>query len=169
MPQLGGVRVAGPDEISPDVSQAVQVHQAVPPSSGGLVNGVEITGDDQLPRPAVLIGGELPGFLVDAGVPGARTAPDLAGSITKQAVLRPGTPIATISPGGSRRGRRPPRRLVRMQVPGPCDRSAIASSSGAAAPPAAHAPASVPGAIWAPCRASPVTATSWTAPRRTAP
>ena len=90
----------------------------------------------------------------------ARTAPDLVASITKQAVSAPRNThshhFAGPFPSRGAKTRHVVSSACRCQEPR--DRSAIASSSGASSAPAcAHAPASVPGAIWAPCRASPVT------------
>ena len=70
-PQLGGVRVAGPHEVPADVRPAVKIDQSAGFLPGGLVNGVEVAGDHQPPRPPVIvIRGELPGLLVDARMPG---------------------------------------------------------------------------------------------------
>ena len=116
--QLGGVRVAGPDEIPPDVSPAVQVDQAVRLLPGGLVNGVEVAGDHQPPRPAIVIRGELPGLLVDAGVagqdrPGPGGVHDEAGGVRAEEHPQPPFRRAV----ALARGQDPPRRLVGVQVP----------------------------------------------------
>jgi hypothetical protein len=52
------------------VSPAKQADQAVRLLPGGLADLVEVAGDDQAARPAVLIRGELPGLLIDADVTG---------------------------------------------------------------------------------------------------
>ena len=117
--QLGGVRVPGPHEIPADMRPAVQVHQAVGLLPGGLVNGVEVTGNHQAPRPAVLVRSELAGVLVDAGVagqdrPGPRRVHDEADGV--RAEEHPQPPLRR--PGPVPRREHPPRRLIRVQVPG---------------------------------------------------
>ena len=98
--QLGRIRVPGPDEVPADVGPAKQVDQAVCLLPGGGVHGVEVAGDDQLPRPAAWPGhGELPGLLVDPGVasqhrPGAGGIHHEAGGVRGR-----GTPTATTAPG----------------------------------------------------------------------
>ena len=102
---------------------------------------------------------KLPGVLVQAGMPG-QDLPGPDGSITKQQVS---APMNTRQPESRRavpavRAEHPPRRLVRVEMPRVPVPSAIASSSGASSLPAcATVPASVAGAISAPCRARPVT------------
>ena len=90
----------------------------------------------------------------------ASTAPDLVASITKQAVSGPRNThshhFAGPFPSRGASTRHVVSSACRCQEPR--DRSVIASSIGASSAPAcAQAPASVPGAISAPCRASPVT------------
>jgi hypothetical protein len=89
----------------------------------------------------------------------ARTAPDLVASMTKQAVSGPRNThshhFAGPSPSSGAKTRHVVSSACRCHEPR--DRAVIASSSGTSSAPAcAQAPASVPGAIWAPCLASPV-------------
>ena len=97
---------------------AVQVHQAVGLLPGRLVNGVEVAGDHQPPRPAAVIRGELAGVLVDAGVagqdrPGPAGVHHEAGGIRAQEHPQPPFRRAV----SLARGQDPPRRLVGVQVP----------------------------------------------------
>ena len=98
---------------------AVQVDQAVGLLACRLVNGVEVAGDRQPPRPAVLAGGELAGLLVNAGVgrqhrPGPRRVHDEARGVRAdedpQPPFRRAIPVA--------RGKHAPGGLVGVQVPG---------------------------------------------------
>src|ERR1022692_1212267 len=120
---------------------AVKIDQAVGLLPGGLVNGVEVAGDDQLPRPFILIRGELPGFPVDAGVPGQdrpgpRGVHHEAGGVRAQEHPQPPLRRAVPLAGGED----PPRRLVRMQVPGAPRPPPAPPPQGAPAPPAARPP-----------------------------
>jgi hypothetical protein len=59
--RLDRVRVPGPDEVPADMSPAVQVDQVVRLLPRRLVNGIEVAGDHQPPRAAVLLLRELAG------------------------------------------------------------------------------------------------------------
>ena len=121
-------------------------------------NSLQVAGDHQPPRPAVLVRDELAGVPIDCGMAGQdRAAPRRVHDESTR--CRGQVPHTTTSPGRLPRAlRRPARVSSACRRHEPRDRAAMASSSGASSAPACEpAPASVPGAISAPCLASPVT------------
>ena len=133
---------------------------------GGLVHLVEIAGDHQPPRPAVPVVRELPGLLVDAGVPGQHLpgpgrVHDEADGV--RAEEHPQPPFRRAAP---RAGRTPamwsrPRAGARNPATVPRSRPASGASS---APACAHVPAKVAGRSPRRAGASPVTSEFWLRP-----
>src|ERR1035437_5435954 len=116
--QLDRVRVPGPDKMPSYVSPAKEVHQAVRLLPRGLIHLIEVAGDHQAARPAVLIRGQLPGLLLDARVagqhrPGPRRVHHEAHGIGADENPEPPLPRAAAVTGRES----PPRRLIRVQVP----------------------------------------------------
>ena len=113
--QLDRVRVR--PEMPSHVSPANRLTR--PSAFCGLVHLVEVTRDHQAAGLHVLGPRTVAGLPVDADVTG-QDRPDLLGSITKHTVSGPMNTQSHhfAGPSPSRGGEHPPRRLVRVQVPG---------------------------------------------------
>src|SRR5260370_39346545 len=102
-----------------DMRPAVEIDQTVGFLTRGLIHGIEVTGDHQPPRPAVVrVCGELPGALVDTGMAGPHHRGPAPGHHETDGVRADEHPQPPLHRAVTLvRGEHPPRGLLRLAGP----------------------------------------------------